>query len=67
MVKEYKRLRRLVEKVVNLRDKVVTQKAKIKASRSRCKKDTPAIGITAGLSTLIIRKKKFGPLEIFKR
>ena len=58
MVKERERLRRLTEKVVNLRDKVVIQKAEIKAWRSRRKEDTPATGITAGLSTVITKKKK---------
>ena len=46
-----------MEKVINLRNKVVTQKAKIKALRSRRKENTPATGITAGLSTVIIIKK----------
>ena len=59
MVKECKRFRRLVEKVVDLRDKVITQKAKIKVLRSRRKENTPATGITAGLNTLVARKKKF--------
>ena len=58
MVKERERLRRLAEKVVNLRDEVITQKAEIKVLRSKRKEDTPAMGITAGSNTLIIRKKK---------
>ena len=58
IAKERERFRRLAEKVVNLRDEVVTQKAEIKASRRRRREDTPATGITAGLSTVIIKKKK---------
>ena len=58
MVKEYERFRRLVKKVVNLRDKVVTQKAEIKVLRSRRKENTLATGIMAGLNTLVIKKKK---------
>ena len=58
MVRECKRFRRLVKKVVNLRDKVVTQKVEIKVLRSRRRENTLATGITAGLNTLIIRKKK---------
>ena len=58
MVKERKRFRRLVEKVVNLKDEVITQKAEIKVLRSRRREDTPATGITAGLNTLITKKKK---------
>ena len=58
MARECERLRRLAEKVVNLRDEVVTQKAKIKVLRSRRKENTPTTGITAGSNTLVIRKKK---------
>ena len=58
MVKEYERLRRLVKKVVNLKNNVITQKAKIKVLRSRRKENTPATGITAGLNTLVTKKKK---------
>ena len=58
MVRECERFRRLVEKVVNLRDKVVTQKAEIKVLRSRRKENTPATGIMAGSNILITRKKK---------
>ena len=58
IVKKRKRLRRLAEKVINLRDKVVTQKAKIKVLKNRRRENTPATGITAGLNTLITRKKK---------
>ena len=65
MVRECERFRRLAEKVINLRDEVVTQKAKIKVLRSRCKEDIPATGITAGLNTLVTRKKK--SLEYPKR
>ena len=65
IIKECERFRRLVKKVVNLRDKVVTQKAKIKVLRSKRKENTPATGITAGLNTLITRKKK--NLEYLKR
>ena len=48
----------MAEKVVDLRDEVVTQKAEIKVLRSKRKEDTPGIKITAGLNTLITRKKK---------
>ena len=48
----------MVEKVINLRDEMVTQKVKIKVLRSRRKEDTPATGITAGSNTLVTRKKK---------
>ena len=58
MVRERERLRRLVKKVVNLRDEIITQKAKIKVLRSRRKENTPATGITAGSNTLVTRKKK---------
>ena len=58
IVKEYERLRRLMERVVDLRDKVVTQKAEIEASRSRRRENYPATGITAGLNTVINKKKK---------
>ena len=58
MVKEYERLRRLMEKVVDLKDDMVTQKAEIKALRSRRREDTPATGMMAGLSTVIIKKMK---------
>ena len=58
MVKECERFCRLVKKVVNLRDEVITQKAEIKALKSRRRENTPATGITAGLNTLVIRKKK---------
>ena len=60
MAKECKKLHHLVEKVINLRDKITTQKAKIKVLRSRYKENTPATGITAGSNTLITRKKKSG-------
>ena len=53
MAKERERLRRLVKKVVNLKDEMVTQKAKIKVLRSRRKENTLATGITAGSNTLI--------------
>ena len=53
MVKERERLRRMVKKVINLRDEVITQKAKIKVLRSRRKENTPATGITAGSNTLV--------------
>ena len=65
MVKECERLRRLVEKVVNLRDEVVTQKAEIKVLRSRRGENTPAIRIMIGSNTLVTRKKK--SLEYPKR
>ena len=55
----------MVKKVINLRDKVVTQKAEIKVLRSRRKENTPATGITAGSNTLVARKKK--SLEYPKR
>ena len=58
MVKKRERLRRLAEKVVNLRDEVATQKAEIKVLRSRRKENTPATGIITGSNTLITRKKK---------
>ena len=58
IIKEYERFRRLVKKVINLRNKVVTQKAEIKVLKSRRKENTPAIKITAGLNTLITKKKK---------
>ena len=58
IVREYERFRRLAEKVINLRDEVITQKAKIKALKSRRREDTLATVITAGLSTVIIKKKK---------
>ena len=58
MAKERERLRRMAEKVVNLRDEVVTQKAEIKVLRSKRKENTPATGITAGSNTLVIKKKK---------
>ena len=58
MVKERERFRRLTEKVVDIRDDVITQKAEIKALRSRHREDTPAMGITAGLNTVITKKKK---------
>ena len=67
MAKECERLRRLVKKVVNLRDKIITQKAKIKVLRSKRKENTPATGITAGSNTLVTRKKKSGILETPKR
>ena len=60
MVKGRERFRRLVKKVINLKNKMVTQKAKIKVLRNRRKENTPAMGITAGLNTLITRKKKSG-------
>ena len=46
-------LRRIVKKVVNLRDKVITQKAEIKVLKNRRKEDTPATRITAGSNTLV--------------
>ena len=58
MAKERERLRRIIKKVINLKDKVVTQKAEIKVLRNRRKEDTPATGITAGLNTLVAQKKK---------
>ena len=58
MVKKYKRFRRLMEKIVELKNEVVTQKIKIKTSRNRRKENTPATGITSGSSTLIKKKKK---------
>ena len=58
MVKERERFRRLVKKVVNLRDKVVIQKVEIKVLRNRRREDTLATGITTGLNTLVTRKKK---------
>ena len=67
MAKECKRLRCLAEKVVDLKDDVITQKAKIKALKSRRKEDTLATGITAGLSTVITKKKKSGLPETPKR
>ena len=65
MARERERLRRMAEKVVNLRDKVATQNAEIKVLRSRRKENTPATGITAGSNTLVARKKK--SLEYPKR
>ena len=65
MVKKRERFRRMVKKVVNLRDKMVTQKAKIKVLKSKRKENTPATGITAGSNTLVARKKK--SLEYPKR
>ena len=58
MAKKREKLRRLVKKVINLRDKIITQKAEIKVLRSRRKENTPATGITAGSNTLITKKKK---------
>ena len=58
MVKKRERFRRLVKKMVDLRHNVITQKAEIKALKSRWREDTPATGITAGLSTMITKKKK---------
>ena len=58
IVKKCKRLRRLTEKVIDLRDDVVIQKAEIKTLKTRRREDTTAIGITAGLSTMMIKKKK---------
>ena len=58
MVKERERLRRLTEKMVDLRDEVITQKAKIKALRNKRKENTPATGIMADLNTVITKKKK---------
>ena len=65
MAKERERLRRLVKKVVNLRNEVITQKAEIKVLKSKRKENTPATGITTGLNTLVIKKKK--NLEYLKR
>ena len=58
MVKKYKRLRRMVEKVIDLRDEMITQKAEIKVLRSRRRENAPATGITAGSNALVTRKKK---------
>ena len=58
MAREYERLRRLIEKVINLKDEVITQKVKIKVLKSKHKENTPATGITAGSNTLITKKKK---------
>ena len=58
MVKEYERLRCLAEKVIDLRDDIITQKAKIKALRNKRRENTLAMAITAGLNTVIIKKKK---------
>ena len=58
MIRERKRLRRLAEKVVNLKDNMVTKKAEIKVLKSRRREDTPATGITTSLSTVITKKKK---------
>ena len=65
MAKECERFRRLVEKVVNLKNEITTQKAEIKVSRSRRREDTLATGITAGSNTLVTRKKK--SLKYLKR
>ena len=65
MAKECERFRRIVKKVINLRDEVITQKAEIKVLRSRRREDTPATGITAGLNILVAWKKK--SLEYPKR
>ena len=65
MVRECERFCCLVEKVVDLKDEVVTQKAEIEVLRSRRKEDTPAMGIIVGLNTLVTRKKK--SLEYLKR
>ena len=51
--------------MINLKDKIITQKAKIKVSKNRRKENTPATGITAGSNTLITKKKK--NLEYSKR
>ena len=58
IAKERERLRRLIKKVINLRDKVITQKAKIKVSKSRRRENTPATEITTGSNTLVTKKKK---------
>ena len=58
IIKERKRLRRLIKKVIDLRDNMVTEKAEIKALKSKRREKTPATGITAGLSTIITKKKK---------
>ena len=58
MARERERLRRIAKKVINLKNEMVTQKAEIKISRSRRRENTPATGITAGLNTLVTRKKK---------
>ena len=58
IIRKCEKFRRMVKKVINLRDEMVTQKAKIKVLRSRYKENTPAIGITAGSNTLAARKKK---------
>ena len=67
MVKERERLRRLIEKVVDQKDNIVIQKAKIKALKSRKREDTPATGVTAGLNTVITKKKKSRPPKTPKR
>ena len=61
IIKERERFRHLVKKVINLKHKVVTQKAKIKVLRSRRKENTPATEIMAGSNTLITKKKKSRP------
>ena len=65
IVRERERFRRMVEKVIDLRDEMVTQKAEIKVLRSRRKENTPVTGIMAGLNILVARKKK--SLEYPKR
>ena len=55
----------MAEKVINLKDKIITQRAKIEILRSKRKENTPATGITAGSNTLVARKKK--SLEYLKR
>ena len=65
IVKEYERFRRIVKKVINLKNEMVTQKVKIKILRNRRKENTPATGITAGSNILVARKKK--NLEYLKR
>ena len=51
--------------MINLRDDIITQKAKIKALKNRQRENTPDTGITAGLNTIIIKKKK--NLDYLKR
>ena len=67
IIKERERLRRLIKKVINLKNKIITQKAEIKVLRSKRKENTPAMGITAGSNTLVTRKKKFRILKTLKQ
>ena len=63
MAKERERLRRLAKKVVNLKNKLITQKVKIKVLRSRRRENTPATEITAGSNTLVTKKKKIWNIQ----